>query len=687
MRTLYVAAIGAVMCLANAQRVNLSDEPKLRAPIRVWLKMEPMRDALQQIGKQTGVPLRCQDAIAQEKVAIFVESRPAHEVLTQIARLFRYEWRAHEDGGYILYVPDATRRAEERLARAETALRRATLQAAAQHARELTPLDQEDLRQQYRQLRKTLEQQGADAQPELLLQFRLAEGLMGVLQECPDGTAQYEYSERQPLIHCIATLNAQAVNALTRGQTLGFSTRPPQELRPLPLGAKFPELLREERLARYEEDGEQIAGICREPNNPAFCGLWLRFSPVSHALEYRLVSYRRPLRLPNGELEPFLVESRTTLIFELPLLGSSIDATLESWREWVTPAAQWTRHIPAQRRKLDPQRPELRIPVYRLSTRQTPVDGVPPYATAADALEWLAFSLRKPVVADAFRTVHFWSVVVRLYQDEPQETLQVLARRLWLRFDESGYLMARTRGYWQLRSYELPESWLRPLEQKYRQQGRLDWNDYIELAGKFNDLQSRYYRRLEWAQYPMPAVEFEWEPMAVGLPALRFLASLPAAVRPRILVSEAWQPADQLTPLQQQRFLQTMSDLFPPDTALFVNPPEATRSMREYAVAGASPRNETVEFHKRPAFRITYWKKRSLVSSQRGFNYWSVEVDEFPKDLAAWLSEVPDFAAHLQETAATVYAHTMECIGVAFTDGMQTVFYKLGQSRYEPLRQ
>ncbi|MCS7301377.1 MAG: hypothetical protein NZ556_07480 [Fimbriimonadales bacterium] len=686
MRTLYVAAIGAVMCLANAQRVNLSEEPKLRAPIRVWLKMEPMRDALQQIGEQTGVPLRCQDAIAQEKVAVFVESRPAHEVLTQIARLFRYEWRAHEDGGYILYVPDATRRAEERLARAETARRRATLQATVQHARELTPLDQEALRQEYRQLEKTLEQPGADAQPDSMLRFRLVQGLLGILQECPDGTSQYEYDNAQPLIHCLATLNAQAIDTLTRGQTLGFSTRPPQQLRPLPLGAKFPEHLREERLARYEEDGQQLASICREPNNPAFCGLWLRFSPVSHALECQQVSYKRPLKLLTGEPEPFLVESRSTRIFELPLLGSASDAELQSWQEWATPAEQWTRHIPAQRRKLNPQRPELRIPIYRFSTQQTPVDGAPLHASAADALEWLAFSLRKPVVADAFRTVHFWSSIARLYQDEPQATLQALASQLWLRFDESGYLMARTRGYWQLRSYELPESWLRPLEQKYRQQGRLDWNDYIELAGKFTDLQARYYRRLEWAQYPMPAVEFEWEPMAVGLPALRFLASLPAAVRPRVLANEGWQPVDQLTPLQQQRFLQTMSDLFPPDTALFIDPPEVIRSMREYAVADASPRIETVEFHKRPAFRITYWTKRSLVSSQRGFRGWSVEVDEFPKDLAAWLSEVPDFAAHLQETSATVYAHTMECIGITFTDGVQTVFYKLGQSRYEPLR-
>ncbi|MCS7272549.1 MAG: hypothetical protein NZ550_00180 [Fimbriimonadales bacterium] len=105
------------LATALAQPAALQEDPLLQRRITVWLKLEPMRDALRFIARQTGVSLRCQDAIAEEKVAIFVENRPAHEILTQLARVFRYEWRLHEDGGYILYVPDETRFAEERLAR------------------------------------------------------------------------------------------------------------------------------------------------------------------------------------------------------------------------------------------------------------------------------------------------------------------------------------------------------------------------------------------------------------------------------------------------------------------------------------------------------------------------------------------------------------------------------------------
>jgi hypothetical protein len=65
---------------ATAQPADLSQDPLLQKRLTVWLKMEPLRDALRTIGKQTGVALRCQDAIADEKVAIFVRERPAHEI-------------------------------------------------------------------------------------------------------------------------------------------------------------------------------------------------------------------------------------------------------------------------------------------------------------------------------------------------------------------------------------------------------------------------------------------------------------------------------------------------------------------------------------------------------------------------------------------------------------------------------
>lgn len=76
---------------ASAQ-VNLADEPRLQRPITLWLKMEPLRDVLRTASRQTGVALRCQDAIQHQKVSIFVENRPAAEILTQLASLFRDDY-------------------------------------------------------------------------------------------------------------------------------------------------------------------------------------------------------------------------------------------------------------------------------------------------------------------------------------------------------------------------------------------------------------------------------------------------------------------------------------------------------------------------------------------------------------------------------------------------------------------
>ena len=81
---------------------TLTNDPRLQPRITVWLKMEPLRDTLRTISKQTGVPLRCQDAIQHHKVSVFVEDRPAGEILTQLAALFRYAWR--KDGGGVCVV-------------------------------------------------------------------------------------------------------------------------------------------------------------------------------------------------------------------------------------------------------------------------------------------------------------------------------------------------------------------------------------------------------------------------------------------------------------------------------------------------------------------------------------------------------------------------------------------------------
>jgi hypothetical protein len=111
----------------------------------------------------------------------------------------------------------------------------------------------------------------------------------------------------------------------------------------------------------------------------------------------------------------------------------------------------------------------------------------------------------------------------------------------------------------------MPEAWLRPLEEKYRQRTLELW-DYVELAGKMTQEQidSLYY-------VDQPLTQFDLTPLEDCLPALRFLASLNAIQR-RVLASGAWLPAAQLTPPQQRRFAEALGDRFPPLQQLFREP-------------------------------------------------------------------------------------------------------------------
>jgi hypothetical protein len=114
------AWLSSALLLAPAQEAVLN-EAALQKPITVWQRLASLAEVLQDIRKQTGVPLRCQDALRDTKLTVYVQNRPAREVLEQVASLFGWRWRRDEDGSYVLYLPDETRRALERALRDDRA--------------------------------------------------------------------------------------------------------------------------------------------------------------------------------------------------------------------------------------------------------------------------------------------------------------------------------------------------------------------------------------------------------------------------------------------------------------------------------------------------------------------------------------------------------------------------------------
>ncbi|MCS7300559.1 MAG: hypothetical protein NZ556_03275 [Fimbriimonadales bacterium] len=566
----WLATLG--LSIAGAQPVKLSEDTRLQSRITVWLKLEPLRDALRAISRQTGVSLRCVDSIAQEKVCIFVEDRPAHEVLTQLARLLRCEWHAHEAGGCILRVPDAVRAEEER---AQNQMRRARLNALRElqrQVRELLKLSPDERVQE----RERLEARRAELNETERLRLKLLESLSAFAAHsvAPDGKIKYYdnhgYWRNEAYVYiCLAALPERALNALRDGQWIGLSTKPAQGV------YNFPEVVLPATLRDHTtlvlSTVREVRNILRDvaPHNPEFAGMWLKLLPLQGTMRFRLLGAIET-KVAAVDLEGNVAEDGfTPLRIVRPITGATqlpwnlreTDSPLWGyWDSWATPESALRTALPERPEPaLQRAMPELKP--------YTPRDSVGYRHTLADALEWLAWATRRPVLSDAFRTAHLEQV---LKPDlSPRALLQPLQERAWLRLDDTGYLLARHKRYWELRLFEIPEAWLRPLEQRAEQNAHDLW-DYVALAAKLSRQQVDYLVQSQ-GYSDVPLTRFPIAPLIECMPALRFLASLSEGQQRQLAAGDplVW---SRLTRPQQTRYLEALRVEFPPAQWLFREP-------------------------------------------------------------------------------------------------------------------
>jgi hypothetical protein len=533
---------------------TLTDDPRLQTRITVWLKMEPLRDTLRAISKQTGVPLRCQDAIQHYKVSVFVEDRPAGEILTQLASLFRYAWR--KDGGeYVLYVPDETRQQEESVLRAAREVRVRALRDVIRFAREAIKNPPADTTEFSRA-------PSDGAPPEewsrwLAYWYRPWEATREYAQK--RGSFPEWTSEGAVLLALLAKMPPQAERALLNGQLVGFSTRPMPGVYPLPES-----IIASHYMRGYEWD-EATNQTRAVQQNPPYWGLWIRLPKRGNYLEYEMVWFSRD-RYSSGNRSPSELklnrEMRQFVFYTVPYVRDH--PWLAQWRVWATPQKEWEKRIPERALTERNDRAKPQFPSYVLDR-----DYSNNLVNSADLLEWFAWSTRLPVISESFRTDSAW--VRELNLSAPRNVLRELSERAWVRVDESGYVLRRVELYWGWRLVELPEDWLRPLEQRFAQQRWLELEDYVALAGRMTDVQVDYYKRDSTSslwKFPIwLTMRFPWETLTQSLRGLRFLASLSATQR-RQLLSGDWIPVSTLTLPQRQRFREALEDDFPPPEQL-----------------------------------------------------------------------------------------------------------------------
>jgi hypothetical protein len=585
-------------------QVVLADEPHLKRNITLWLKMEPLRDVLRTVSRQTGVSLRCQDAIQYEKVSIFVENRPAYEILTQLASLFRYAWRKDKDA-YVLYVPNETRQQEESVIRAAREARRRALQDVIRFAREAlqNPPDEADI-----QRRKPNE--GAPAEEWnrwLVYWYRPWNALQKHAQQQADADDSLDWLYNDSvLLALLAQMPLQAEHALLNGRLIGFSTRPAPGIYQIPEEVRAPSYLWGHEI--YEEPTDTGTVFRSRParNHPEFWGVWIRFAERGNFVEYEFVVFRRDTFTVGYEdrppPEPRLHRVSHRFMFHITPYVDNHPWVVQ-WRMWATPPKERESRVPENALTQRDDRPKPSLEREAISEYPSHI------VNSSDLLEWFAWSTRMPVIAESFRTDNLYASEINL--NAPRSILGALSRQAWIRIDELGYVLYRVQWYWGRRLVELPEDWLRPLERRFAQQRWLDLEDYIALAGRMNNLQASYYEQLHGLDV---AVRFPFATLAQNLRGLRFLASLSALQR-RQLLSGEWMLANMLTMPQRQRFHEALEERFPPpERLLVIDFPYQFSDWRRMDALGSAPVISTANLQPvdAPAFRLQFSPEKPL---------------------------------------------------------------------------
>lgn len=608
------AWLSSALLLAVAQETVLTDDA-LHKPITVWQRLASLAEVLDDIRKQTGVPLRCQDALRETKLAVYVQNRPAREILEQIASLFGWRWRRDEDGSYVLYLSDETRRALERALRDDRAATERALREVVQVACEWLRMPPDARAEAMAPYLQTREYPADLPYSVYLMEERAAQRQMTREQRIKPLVAHYlsEYSPQgEPpkpkrnalfsdgdtegsLLHCLSEAGDAAMNRLLAGHTLGFSTRPTPDVSPLPPRVLLPFWTRctqtdAESLLRYDSESGKYIEVRPFPN-PEWGGYWVRLSAWGDSLEYQIVTLS--VFEHDGKTEKFLNAVPDWLSLPLEEYLAETE-TWRQWESWATPMEEWNERL-KERKPLDRPKPVL--------NRDEPL-------LSAYALEWVAWRTGYPVISDASRYVPAW---YRDQLDNPSALLTLLSGDLWLRFDPSGYLLARHKRFWMLNRFEIPERLVRPLEAKWLAWQWLSLDDYATLAAAITDEQARGFTRARRRGRLQFWTAFDNSPLYSNLPALRFWVSLSASQRQHALSGE-WIPEGTLTLPQRRLFRAALYHDFPPPEQLLRDLPDDHK--QGLAIARGLDADEFPEYvHEglqkapdAPAFRVVHGK-------------------------------------------------------------------------------
>jgi hypothetical protein len=432
----------------------------------------------------------------------------------------RYRWQPSTDGkGYRLVQPASERAREQSLLRA---YEQARIDAIQKPLREVMQLLRRYTRQQ-------LEQLAADPQSRLSPEAHAL--LKWAVDETPVALG----------LHALATLPDSVLQRLAHGEPIAFSSHPKSGELPMPqpLRRKVVEFCRpvpeeaiQKAAVRFFVDPTRVVLRCAlvfDTNLPDSGDL--------NDISFRYIAIRR---FVNGKTELIhIFDIMHTLVRSEEVIARHPQSAV--WREWHSEAEAFRALKSTPTRALIVPEPIRRSPLVAL-IRYAHEHGLDLYADA--------YRIRLLLGNERERT--------------PQTDFeQARSQFFWVRL-EGDALMARYRAYPLLRSSEIPEPLLEPLEQKLRAKQEITLDEWAAFATQLTPMQLA--RAEGWIRLAGQPASHETlaplENLVVALPALRFWASLSPQQRQAALNGERLL-LERMTPKQRELFLQVFSRPLP----------------------------------------------------------------------------------------------------------------------------
>jgi hypothetical protein len=452
---------------------SLQQDPRLDVKVSIAQKDRPLREILAALRCEMKVPLRAGRDTADDKATLFLDERPAAEVMARIAGQFDFQWRPYREGYELVQTPASQAR--------ERALREQKLQAelsAVQAEMERPPLLVDTPRWRLEESEAEIAQRLQSEDMEASERDRLSEERAAIIEALHPG--------RAPAVAIYRSLTDSQVRLLLEGHDLWLSsaggTLPPALAEPIRQAEReamtlspwtaFFELLGPERwppantelVVRLVDPSDEIEG----PLPPGEPHLRLEFIvPIRHEGDWQIwgiPGWRADGKLPVPAVTPTKTDD--------PALMQPVALTLSRLVPPLSPEEQRAPDLLPDRGTWPPELPTL-----------------------GDVSEALHQTTGLEIVADSFVRDRLDAETAAALNGHLQPVARLLDRvansldYTWRK--EGNVLYFRSRHWPRNRAEEVPERFLRPFRQRVQRTGAATLDDLAGLAAALTDAQAR----------------------------------------------------------------------------------------------------------------------------------------------------------------------------------------------------